>query len=445
MLHDSPLIAVLVIGLGLAFVLGAVANRLRTSLLAGYLLAGVAIGPFTPGFVGDQGLALQLGEIGVLLLMFGVGLHFSVRDLMKVRAVAVPGALVQITLATLMGEGLGWMLGLDLGAGLVFGLSLSIASTVVLLRTLHERQLMGSEAGHIAVAWLVIQDFVTVLALVLLPVLAPLLKNDGSDTATLAELGLTGVVTVAKVAAFVALMLLVGQRVIRFVLHAVVHTGSRELFCLAVLAVVLGAAFVGSEVFGVSFALGAFVVGMVLSGSKLSPRIAEETLPLRNAFSALFFVSIGMLFDPTVLLRDPLSLLIVLSVVLIGTPIASFLVLRALDQPLGAALMIAIGLAQIGEFSFILVGLGVGLDLLGEPIRDLILGASILSIFLNPVLFFMVGRLKPWIDRREATSSNRTNRSLLVTAEDGFRTQKCVSTLRIGAGRRAGRVLPQEG
>ena len=304
--HDSPLIGILVFGLGFAFILGTLANRLRTSLLVGYLLAGVAIGPFTPGFVADQGLALQLAEIGVILLMFGVGLHFSVKDLVAVRAIAVPGALLQIVLATLMGEGLAHLLGLDLGAGLVLGLALSVASTAVLMRTLQDHRLMNSKAGHIAVGWLVIQDLVTVLALVLLPILAPLLKPGGAGIAASPDLTPTLAVTLGKVVAFVGLMLVVGRRVIPGVLHYVAHTGSRELFRLAVLSVALGVAFVASELFGVSFALGAFVAGMVLHESELSQRAAEETRPLRDAFAVLFFVSVGMLFDPAVLIRDPL-------------------------------------------------------------------------------------------------------------------------------------------
>ena len=440
MSHDSPLIAILVIGLGLAFVLGAAANRLKVSLLVGYLLAGVAVGPFTPGFVADQGLALQLAEIGVILLMFGVGLHFSVKDLMAVRAVAVPGALIQIALATLLGEGLGWLLGLDWGAELVFGLALSVASTVVLLRTLQERRLMSSRAGHIAIGWLVIQDLVTVLALVLLPVVAPLLKVDGSSTAALPQVGLTIAMTLGKVAVFVALMLVVGQRVIPAVLHYVAHTGSRELFRLAVLAVALGVAFIASELFGVSFALGAFVAGMVLSESQLSQRAAEETLPLRDAFAVLFFISVGMLFDPTVLMRDPLPLLGTLSVVLIGTPTVAFLALLALRQPLGTALTIAAGLAQIGEFSFILANLGIGLDLLDGRVRDLILGASILSILLNPVLFLVVKRPKLRISRRESIQPEPISRFVAPVPAAQATTELRDHAILVGYGR-VGRLV----
>ena len=404
MTHESPLIAILVIGLSLAFVLGALANRLKISLLVGYLLAGIAVGPFTPGFVANQGLALQLAEIGVILLMFGVGLHFSVSDLIAVRAIAVPGALIQIVLSGLMGSGVAWLLGWPLRAGVVFGLALSIASTVVLLRTLQERRIVDTQRGHIAVGWLVIQDLVTVLALVLLPVLAPLLNSDPSSAPSLSRLGLTVAITLGKAAAFVGLMLLVGRRVIPAVLHYVAHTGSRELFRLSVLAVALGVAYGAAELFGVSFALGAFVAGMVLSESQLSQRAADETLPLRDAFAVLFFISVGMLFDPTILIRDPLPLAETLAVVIIGTPAVAYLTLRTLRQTRGTALTIAAGLAQIGEFSFILAALGIELGLLDERARDLILGTSILSILVNPLVFFAVGRLRPWADRRDGVA-----------------------------------------
>ena len=401
MLHENPLIAILVIGLGLAFFLGVLAHRLKISLLVAYLLAGVAVGPFTPGFVADQGLVLQLAEIGVILLMFGVGLHFSVNDLVAVRAVAIPGALLQIVLTMLLGLALAWFLGMPLGSGFLFGMALSVASTVVLLRALQERRLVDSERGHLAVGWLVIQDLVTVLALVLLPVVAPLLKNDAASTLSLSALSLTIGITLGKVAAFVGLMLVVGRKLIPGALHYVAHTGSRELFRLAVLAVALGVAFMASELFGVSLALGAFIAGMVLSESELSQRAAEETLPLRDAFAVLFFISVGMLFDPTVLLRDPLPLLGTLAVVLIGTPTVAFLILRLFRQPWNTALTIAAGLAQIGEFSFILAALGIGLGLLDERARDLILGASILSILINPLLFAGMNQLRPWIDKRD--------------------------------------------
>ena len=401
MLHGSPLILILVVGLGLAFLLGAVANRLRTSLLVGYLLAGVAVGPATPGFVADPAIAMQLAEVGVILLMFGVGLHFSIKDLIAVRAVAVPGALIQITAIILLGAGLGRMLGWTWPASLVFGLSISIASTVVLMRSLQERRLMDSERGHIAVGWLVIQDLLTVIALVLLPVVAGLATGAGGQAVAGWSVVKVVALTLGKMVLFVALMLVVGRRVIPATLHYVAHTGSRELFRLAVLSVALGVAFVASELFGVSFALGAFVAGMVLSESQLSQRAAEETLPLRDAFAVLFFVSVGMLFNPSVLVRDPLPLLATLAVILLGTPVVTALVVRLLGQSWKTALTIAAGLAQIGEFSFILAALGVSLGLLEERARDLILGASILSIFLNPVLFLALDRLKPWLNRQD--------------------------------------------
>lgn len=416
--HDDPLIALLVIGLGLAFVFGTIANRLKTSLLVGYILAGVAVGPFTPGFEADQGLALQLAEVGVILLMFGVGLHFSVKDLMAVRAIAIPATLVQMAVAILLGEGLGWCLGLSFGGGLVLGLALSVASTVVLMRALGERRLMDSEAGKIAVGWLVIQDLVTVLVLVLLPILGRLLHHDARGHPAPGALLLIIGTTLAKVIAFVALMLLVGRRAIPALLHAIAHTGSRELFRLAVLAVALGVAFFAALLFGVSFALGAFVAGMVLSESQLSQRAAEETLPLRDAFAVLFFISVGMLFDPRVLLHEPLPLLAVLVVVVIATPAIACLILRAFGRSWITALTIAAGLGQIGEFSFILAALGLGLGLIKSEVRDLILGASILSIILNPLLFHLVGRFRPWIDRLDgvvpAPAAREAARPVLV-------------------------------
>ncbi|HVY18375.1 MAG TPA: YbaL family putative K(+) efflux transporter [Rhodopila sp.] len=399
--HETPLIGILVIGLGLAFLLGTLANRLKISLLVGYLLAGVAVGPFTPGFVADQDLTLQLAEVGVVLLMFGVGLHFSLKDLAAVRAVAIPGALIQMVLTSCLGVGLAGVLGLPWGAGVVFALALSIASTVVLLRALQDRRLMDTERGHLAVGWLVVQDLMTVLALVLLPALAPLLRHDASGSPTVAALALTFAITLGKVAAFIALMLLIGRRVIPAMMHYVAHTGSRELFRLSVLAVALGVAFAAAELFGVSFALGAFVAGMVLSESQLSQRAAEETLPLRDAFAVLFFISVGMLFDPTILVRSPLPLLGTLAVVLVGTPAIAVVILRAMRQTWSASLTIAAGLAQIGEFSFILAALGIGLGLLSQQARDLILGTSILSILMNPLLFLAVDRLRPWADRRD--------------------------------------------
>ncbi|RUV40792.1 sodium:proton antiporter, partial [Mesorhizobium sp. M7A.F.Ca.MR.228.00.0.0] len=312
--HDTPLIATIVAGLGLAFVFGALANRFRIPPLVGYLVAGVLVGPNTPGFVADAGLANELAEIGVILLMFGVGLHFSLKDLLSVRAIAVPGAVVQIGFATALGAGLSWMLGWSMGAGLVFGLALSVASTVVLLRALQERRMIETERGRIAVGWLIVEDLAMVLALVLLPALAGVLGGQEQTTdahasgllSLPASYGIWGVVgiTLAKVAAFVVVMLVVGRRVIPWILHYVAHTGSRELFRLAVLAIALGVAFGAAKLFGVSLALGAFFAGMIMSESELSHRAAEESLPLRDAFSVLFFVSVGMLFDPFSLISN---------------------------------------------------------------------------------------------------------------------------------------------
>jgi CPA2 family monovalent cation:H+ antiporter-2 len=395
--HATPLIATIVIGLVLAFIFGLAAQRLRISPLVGYLLAGVAVGPFTPGFVADSSLAHELAEIGVILLMFAVGLHFSLNDLMAVRSIALPGAVVQIGVATLLGMALAWALGWSIAAGVVFGLALSVASTVVLTRALQERRILDTERGHIAVGWLVVEDLAMVLALVLLPALAgqgagggltaQIREALGLDSAGLGGLVATIGITIAKVAAFAAVMLIAGRRLIPWLLHHVAHTGSRELFRLAVYAIALGVAFGAAELFGVSFALGAFMAGMVLSESQLSQRAAEEALPLRDAFAVLFFVSVGMLFDPGVLLRDPLGVLATVLIVVVGKSVAALLIVRAFGHPIHTALTISASLAQIGEFSFILAGLGVGLGLLPTEGRDLVLAGAILSILVNPLIF----------------------------------------------------------
>jgi CPA2 family monovalent cation:H+ antiporter-2 len=399
--HETPLIATIVGSLVLAFIFGTLATRLRLSPLVGYLLAGIIVGPFTPGYVADQHLAPELAEIGVILLMFGVGLHFSWKDLLAVKNIAVPGALLQIAFATLLGWGLATILGWKLGAGIVFGLALSVASTVVLLRELQERRLLDTQRGRIAVGWLVVEDLVMVLVLVLLPVFAALL--DTSDTATpldlpdiLEMIGLT----LGKVALFVVLMLVVGRRVIPWLLHFIAQTGSRELFRLAVLAISLGVAFGAASLFGVSFALGAFFAGMVLSESPLSHQAAEETLPLRDAFAVLFFVSVGMLVNPVILLREPLPILAVFLILVIGKSLVAFALVRLFRHSTGTALMISASLAQIGEFSFILATFGVDLGLMPAEGRDLILAGAILSILANPLLFMALDRFKPRFDRQ---------------------------------------------
>ena len=396
--HHTPLIATLVAGLVVAFLMGALAQKLRVSPLAGYLFAGILIGPFTPGFVADTEIATELAEIGVILLMFGVGLHFSLKDLLAVRKIALPGALVQIATATLLGMGLSYLLGWSLVAGLVFGLALSVASTVVLLRALESRGLVETERGRIAVGWLIVEDLAMVLALVLLPALADYLNGSGGGAASLATaLGLTSL----KVAAFAAVMLVVGKRVIPAALHWVVHTGSRELFRLAVLAIALGVAFGAAMLFDVSFALGAFFAGMILGETRLSKRAAEETLPLRDAFAVLFFVSVGMLFDPAVLIEQPWALLATVAIIVLGKTIAAYAIVRAFGHPNATAYTVSASLAQIGEFSFILAGLGVGLELLPPEGRDLILAGAIISILIHPFIFSAVE------DRRAAAKKRR--------------------------------------
>ncbi|MCC4590914.1 Kef family K(+) transporter [Xanthomonas campestris pv. cannae] len=390
--HDTSLIDIIAVGLALAFVLGTLAHRLKLSPLVGYLVAGICVGPFTPGFVADQALATQLSELGVMLLMFGVGLHFSLEDLMEVKWIAIPGALAQIAVATLLGWGLAWSMGWPTLHGLVFGLALSVASTVVLLRAMEERRLLETQRGRIAVGWLIVEDLVMVLALVLLPALADALGGKGADTGAI--LGALGV-TLLKMAAFVAVMLVVGRRAIPWALEKVAATGSRELFTLSVLAIALGVAFGSATLFGVSFALGAFFAGMLLKESELSHKAANDSLPLRDAFAVLFFVSVGMLFDPHILVEHPWQVLATFLTITVGKSLAAFVIVRAFGHPTGIALTISTSLAQIGEFSFILAGLGVSLAILPETGRDLILAGALLSIIANPLLF-------SWLDRWQA-------------------------------------------
>ena len=394
--HETELIATIVMSLVMAFTGGFIATKLRLPPLVGYLLAGVAIGPFTPGYVGDQHLANQLSEIGVILLMFGVGLHFSIGDLMAVRKIAIPGALGQIAVATTLGIAIAMLWGWSFGAGLVFGLALSVASTVVLLRALEERGALDSGAGRIAVGWLIVEDLAMVLALVLLPALAGALGGDPRGLAGQAgggNLWLTLGLTFAKVGLFLVLVLVVGQRVIPWILKQVARTGSRELFTLAVLAIALGIAYGSAELFGVSFALGAFFAGVVLAETDFSHRAAADSLPLQDAFAVLFFVSVGMLFDPSIILREPLATLTVLLVILVAKTVAAFGIVMAFRYQVQTALLVSASLAQIGEFSFILAGLGVQLGLLPTEGRDLILAGAILSIMANSAVFALTGRI----------------------------------------------------
>ncbi|TZF89991.1 YbaL family putative K(+) efflux transporter [Cognatilysobacter lacus] len=425
-MHPSSLIALLVAAFVLAFIFGGVAHRLRLSPLVGYLVAGVVIGPFTPGFVADASLAPQLAEIGVILLMFGVGLHFSMRDLLAVKSVAVPGALVQMAAVT----GLGWLLARSFGwstsAGIVFGLALSVASTVVVLRGLEERRLLDSGRGRIAVGWLVVEDLAMVLTLVLLPAL-----GGGGHSGDLASALL---LTVAKVGGFVVFMWLVGRRVIPWILQRVAQTGSRELFTLCVLSIALGVAFGSAELFGVSLALGAFFAGLILNESEFSAQAANETLPLRDAFAVLFFVSVGMLFNPAILLHEPLRVFETALVVIVGNGLVAWATARVIVRDGAVAMLLGASLCQIGEFSFILAGLGVALGMLPKEAGDLILAAAIVSIIVNPLLFLAHDRTQA----RRARSVPRTVEVMSPPLPDGSMPH----VILIGYGRVGGELGP---
>ncbi len=397
--HETSLIALIAVGLVSAFAFGFAATKLRLPPLVGYLLAGIAMGPFTPGFVGDIHLALELAEIGVILLMFGVGLHFSAADLKAVRWVAVPGGVAQIAVATAIGAALAMSWGWSLGAGIVLGLSLSVASTVVLLRALDERNSIETVNGRVAVGWLIVEDLAMVLALVLLPAFAEVMGGHGAAGAPDGNLFVSLAVTLGKVVAFVVLALTIGPRIVPWLLSQVARTGSRELFTLSVLAVALGIAFGSAKLFGVSFALGAFFAGVILSESDLSHKAAEDSLPLQDAFAVLFFVSVGMLFDPAILVREPWAVAAVLAVILFGKSLAAFIIVIALGYPATTAITVSAALAQIGEFTFILAGLGLTLGILPADGRDLLLAGGILSITFNPLMFWaaeaLSARLRP--------------------------------------------------
>ena len=396
--HSVELITTIAAALGLALIFGFLTVRLKLPALVGYLLAGVVIGPFTPGYVADTSLAGQLAEIGVMLLMFGVGLHFSLEDLLSVKKIALPGAVVQIAVATAMGTAIAMMWGWDLMAAVVFGLALSVASTVVLLKALESRGVLATPNGRIAVGWLVVEDLVMVLVLVLLPPLAGMFGSAPADTHAHGLLT-TLALTLGEVALFIGLMLVVGRRFFPWLLWQVARTGSRELFTLCVVAAALGIAYGSSALFGVSFALGAFFAGMVLRESALSYRAAEETLPLRDAFAVLFFVSVGMLFDPNVLIERPLQVLAVVAIIVFGKSLAAFLLVLAFRYPLNTALTVSASLAQIGEFSFILAGLGVSIGVLPAAGQSLILAGALISIALNPLVFRAVEPAQAWIRR----------------------------------------------
>jgi len=411
-MNTHPLISILVGGFVVAFVFGAVANRLRIAPIVGYLLAGIVIGPFTPGFVADGSLAPELAEVGVILLMFGVGLHFSISDLMSVRKIAIPGAIAQIIIATGLGWALGYAIGWPLGTGLMFGLALSTASTVVLLRALEDRRLIDTSEGRIAVGWLIVEDIAMVVALVIVPALSGAMKDSSGTSAQIGPLLSTLAVTIGKVVLFVALMLIIGKRVIPWALEQVSKTGSRELFTLAVLAIALGAAFGSAALFGVSFALGAFFAGLILNESELSHKAAAETLPLRDAFAVLFFVAVGMLFNPSILVREPWAVAGTLLIILVGKSLAAWVIVLLFGHPQRVALIISASLAQIGEFAFMLAELGIKSELLPLEGRDLILAGAIFSIVMNPVWFMMVD----WFEPR----SRRAGQAVVpaVSAED---------------------------
>ena len=386
--HYTSLIALLCVGFVLAFVFGLLAQRLRLSPLVGYLVAGIVVGPFTPGFVADQTLAPQLAEIGVILLMFGVGLHFSLKDLMAVRGIAIPGALGQISVVTLLGLGLSQLLGWPLINGVVYGLSLSVASTVVVLRAMEERRLLDTGRGRIAIGWLIVEDLAMVVALVLLPAVAGAMEGEGG----VGKVSVALLWTLFKVGTFVAVMLLVGRRVVPWILERVAGTGSRELFTLCVLALAMGIAFGASELFGVSFALGAFFAGMLLNESEFGHQAANDSLPMRDAFAVLFFVSVGMLFNPSILVEHPWLVLATFCIIIFGNAAVALLIVTLLRLPKLTALTVAVSLSQIGEFSFILASLGVEMEILDAQARDLILAGALLSIVANPILFSLLDR-----------------------------------------------------
>lgn len=413
--HHASLIATVAVCFALAAVFGFVAHRVRLPPLVGYLLAGVVVGPFTPGFQADAGLAAQLAEVGVILLMFGVGLHVSPADLTAVRGIAAPGALALITVATLLGTGLALVWGWSAGAGLVFGLCLSVASTVVVLRALEERNAVASTAGRVAIGWLLVEDMVMVLVLVLLPGLAGILGGKTGATASIGDIVLSIALTLVQVGGFVVLAIVLGPRIVPSLLKQVARTGSRELFTLAVLGVALGIAYGSAVVFGVSFALGAFFAGVVLNESPFGHRAAAQSLPMQDAFAVLFFVSVGMLFDPTIILREPGAVLAVLALVIVGKALAAVAIVMALGYPLSLGLTLGAALARIGEFSFILAGLGASLGVMPPEARDLVIAAALLSITLSSAVYGVFEQFEKGLDA--SSGLGRWGHDALATLE----------------------------
>ncbi len=406
--HNISLITTIAAGLGLALIFGFIAEKIRLPALVGYLLAGIMLSPATPGFVADVGIASQLAEIGVMLLMFGVGLHFSIDDLLSVKRIALPGAIVQMSLATVLGMVIAHWWGWSLGEGLIFGLALSCASTVVLLKALESRGILESMNGKIAVGWLVVEDLVTVLVLVLMPPLAGMLGGEQQSNGT--PLWQTIGFTLLQVTAFIALMLVAGRRIMPWLLWHIAKTGSRELFTLSVIVAAIGIAYGATALFNVSFALGAFFAGMVMRESEFSHRAAEESLPFRDAFAVQFFVSVGMLFEPSVLMEEPLHVLAVVGIIIIGKSIAAMALVLAFRYPLNTALTVAASLAQIGEFSFILAGLGLTLGILPSEGLSLVLAGALISIALNPLVFASIAPVSKWLLERSATARRFNSR-----------------------------------
>lgn len=398
--HDLPLLTTIAVGFSAAFICGLIACKLRLSPIVGYLVAGILIGPFTPGYIADVHVAEQLSEIGILLLMFGVGLHFSIRDLMDVRRIALPGAIGQIAAATIMGAGLAHFWGWSLPSGLMLGLALSVASTVVLLRALEGNDMLQTANGAIATGWLIVEDIIMILALVLIPALATLNFANGDGTLVIAGKLLW---TIGKIGLFIAFMMVAGKRILPWILMAVMRTGSRELFTLSVFAMAMGVALGAAKLFGVSFALGAFFAGTMIRESDLSQEAADKALPLQDAFAVLFFVAVGMLFDPSVLFESPIKVLAVVAVILVGKSIAAMLIVLLFGYPIKTALVVAAGLAQIGEFSFILAGLGVAYNIIPELGRDLILAGALISISVNPAIFHINKFLYEWLRKHPKT------------------------------------------
>ena len=417
--HDSALIFTLAGAFGLAFLMGLGAVRLKLPPLVGYLFAGVIIGRFVPS-AADAGLAAQLAEVGVILLMFGVGLHFSIADLMAVKRIAVPGALLRIVIITGITGAMTTLWGWSVGAGIVVGLALAVASTVVVLRAFDELGLLQSTDGRIAVGWLVVEDLAMVLALVLLPPLAPSLGGIAPAIAAGNSIPVELALTLVKVAAFVVLMLFVGTRAVPWLLGRVARTGSRELFTLAVLAVALGIAVGAASLFGVSFALGAFFAGVVIAESDLSHQAAADALPLQDAFAVLFFVSVGMLFNPLVLVQEPARVVMVLTLVILVKALVTFAIVRGFGRPMRSSLLISASLAQIGEFSFILAGLGILLGLLPEEARSLILAGAILSITVNPLVIRAAVGIEHWLHRHPELLARLEPRQPAIDADHGL-------------------------